>query len=159
MVLKRGVFDRLCIILTASALLVGCHGTPANVPQRPSASDPCAERLHDISGHFLLYYSLKGRLPQKLEELRSIAGGDASLSFTCPVSETPYIYDSSGPRIDDPPGFVVVYDSVAAHSGLRWAIIMEKPTGAKPLVTRIVGLAEERWAQLKPAGQAQKSKE
>ena len=80
-----------------------------------------------------------------------MGGTDESLFFVCPKSEEPYVYDPSGPGIPDPPGQVVVYDSAPVHSGLRWAIVVVKPEGGKPLMTRIVGLAEEKWRQLKAA--------
>jgi hypothetical protein len=142
------------ILVSTMAFVAGCRAATANGPQRSPAADPCAERLHDICGQFLLYDSLKGELPEKLDDLRSAPGADASIAFACPTSNEPYVYDRRGLLISDPPGRVVVYDSAPIHSGLRWAIVIARSGGASPIMTRVAGLGEEKWVQAKAAAEA-----
>ena len=144
---SRSGASGLSIFLVAA---LGCHGTPGDVGRSlPLAADPCAERLHDICGQFLLYYSSRGELPEKLEDLSSAPGSDEPPSFTCPISQKPYVYDRGGLPISEPPGRVVLYDFAPVHSGLRWAIVIVQSGGGRPLMTRIVGIGEEKWAQVK----------
>ena len=116
-----------------------------DVPGRKTApldpvNDPCADRLHAVSGALLYYYVLNKRMPQSIEELRSIAGPDPDVEFTCPVSGKPYVYDPRGlARSGNRPGYIVLYDPEPSHSGMRWAVTAEETRNkAQPLVTHVV---------------------
>lgn len=117
--------------------------SPTGSPTAPmSATDPCATRLHDLCGPLLHYYALNRRLPQRLEELQGVAGPDPAVSFECPVSGQPYVYVPGGFPWGDQPGFVVLHDAEPSHSGFRWAVVVEEPKGAQPLITRVVAVPE-----------------
>src|SRR5437773_10560864 len=87
-----------------AVVCVGCaarpnaraRAAPAKTPAI-SNTDPCAMRLHDISGALLLYFSAHHDLPAKLDELKS----PALNAFVCPVSHQPYVYDARGMRGPD----------------------------------------------------------
>ena len=53
--------------------------------------DPCSERMEDIVGTLYLYHVLHQRLPDNLEDLRTVADITVDLNFTCPESGKPYI--------------------------------------------------------------------
>jgi hypothetical protein len=104
-----------------------------------SVTDPCADRLHALSGPLLLYYSLHRKLPTKMDELRDIAGPDPDVAFDCPVSGKPYVFDAHGPKRSTGPGFLIIYDSQPTHGGRRWGVAAEEPKNtAQPLVTHVV---------------------
>ena len=83
-----------CVALMVTAL-IGCHPSPKPSPakQRATVSAPrepaaapqaldntggCDARLQDISGLFLLYSLKNHRLPDSMDELRKLPGGDMS---------------------------------------------------------------------------------
>lgn len=139
----------LAACLVAAVAAAGCQTPPAATPVAATASnrpgqavDDCASRLHDICGQLLLYYSVKGRLPQKLEETPSISG-EPLPPLLCPVSQKPYTYNRGGVEIAGTNGRAIVYDSQPTHSGARWAIVMETVRPGKPLVARVVQLPRE----------------
>lgn len=143
-------------------LLAGCQGPkPASTtsadpdspaPTNPiSNTDPCAERLHDACEPLLLYYAIHRRLPEKLEELRAVPGGNPSLSLVCPVSQKPYIYNRTGLRTADQGGVIIMYDPEPSHSGLRWAISITESGGSQPLITRVVAVPEARFIGVPPS--------
>ena len=61
-------------------LLIGCTSdeqSRAQKPARPggnslSNTDPCAMRMHDISGALLFYYAMHHELPKSIDELRHL---------------------------------------------------------------------------------------
>jgi hypothetical protein len=124
-------------ILACAALVVGCAAQsqqqvpPTTQPQRrPSSAqtaslnantDPCAMRLHDIGGALLFYSGHFNRMPQKLDDLRFLPGFE-HLESTCPTSGKPYIYKPDGIPMPDKISFLVLYDSDAAHLGVRWGL-------------------------------------
>lgn len=117
--------------------------TPGRGPTAPiSATDPCATRLHDLCGPLLQYYALNRRLPDRLDELQALAGPDPAIAFDCPVSGRAYVYVPGGFAWGDKPGFIVLHDAEPSHSGFRWAVVVEEPRGAQPLVTRVVAVPE-----------------
>ena len=128
------------------------HGTAPRTSPTLSATDPCAERLHELSGSLLFYYAKHRRLPNdlaQLEALDSPAGDDVALA--CPVSEAPYVYDPEGlPRPANQPGLIIVYDPHPSHAGLRWAVVMEPGGRAGPPITRVIAAPESHVAT--PAG-------
>ena len=113
-----------------------------------SATDPCAERLHALSGPLLYYYALNRRLPERIEELESLAGPDPAVGLDCPVSHQRYVYVPEGFAMRKQPGFVVLHDAAPSHGGFRWAVVVEEPKGPKqPLITRVVAVPEAMFLQ------------
>jgi hypothetical protein len=133
------------ILLTAFlAFFTGCRMEKESVDppaHRPSVkSDPCADRLHDLSGHLLMYHGLNRRLPAKLEDLE---GGMGKLPpLVCPVSKKPYVYTPEGMEIAGRDEIMIVHDPEPSHSGMRWAILVAPPESGKALTTRVIMLTE-----------------
>ena len=118
-------------------------GAPGTLtPEQLALSDPCAIRLHDISGEMLLFYAINRRLPEKLDELKAMADVDARVEFTCPVSGQPYQYAPQGLRSPGMTRLLVAYDATPAHDGKRWCILMAEPKPGQPLATWVEQLAE-----------------
>src|SRR5688500_14109954 len=57
---------------------------PLDTSGRITNTDPCATRLHDISGALLLYYARNNDLPPALADLQGTPGVDGPASFECP---------------------------------------------------------------------------
>jgi hypothetical protein len=114
------------------------------------ASDPCAERLHNLSGLLLEYYVLHKGLPETLEELRKVAGPGAPLSFECPTSGQPYLYEPRGEPAPGRAGAVVIRDPLPVHLGMRWAVVILKPDRTQPLNTRVIALPEKAGSAAPP---------
>jgi hypothetical protein len=108
--------------------------------------DPCAARLHDISGQFLLYYAVHHQLPQRIEQLAQMAGPNDVLEYICPETLAPYIYNPNGVIIGN--SRIVLYDSVPAHNGVRWAVSINEPTGNAALISEVVSVPEARFADI-----------
>ncbi len=120
--------------------LLGCQGAPAPKAGQPKPQpvlDGCSERLHSLCEPLLLSYAAHKRFPGSLDELRR---GNAKLSLTCPVSGKPYEYNPDGLEVLGRSLWVIVYDSVPCHSGLRWTIVCEAPRPGKPLVPFVLNL-------------------
>ncbi|HEY7090208.1 MAG TPA: hypothetical protein VH518_19075 [Tepidisphaeraceae bacterium] len=126
---------------------------PGGAPVQPGtpivASDACGERLHDISGALLLYYAMKHRLPDKLEELHEMPGFEYVKDFTCPDSHKPYIYNPVGILDVEKHTRVIIYDPAPTHHGLRRAISVVEPQGNEALITEVL-LLPENWFVLHP---------
>ena len=133
------------IIFTALlAFAAGCQFDEGRVEpdRRPSVkSDPCAERLHDISGHLLMYHGLRKKLPAKLGDLKESGMGDLP-PLKCPVSLRPYIYTPEGMKVGGRDEIMVVHDPAPSHSGMRWAILVAPPESGRTLTTRVILLTE-----------------
>jgi hypothetical protein len=112
---------------------------------RPSLQeDPCAERLHDLSGRLLLYYSQHGRLPATLDALPPLDPANPTPPV-CPASGRPYVYAPAGVRVPDQPGRLVLYDAQAIHAGMRWGVFVdEAPDGAR-LTARVLFVPEDAF--------------
>ena len=129
------------IALLAAAVAAGCR-TPAPPPvARGVESDPCADRLHDLCGRLLLYYSAHAQLPEHLADLGGV-GSDAAASLACPVSGKPYLYIPRGLPVPGWPGRLILHDAEPCHSGRRWGILAEPPRSREPLVVRVVRVPE-----------------
>ena len=116
---------------------------PAGKASGPlNASDPCAQRLHDLCGPLLFYYALNRRMPERLEDLRDIGGPDPDIEFTCPASGKTYVYDAQGLPRRGQPGVLVLYDAEPSHSGMRWAVAVEEPKPGQPLIPHVVAEPE-----------------
>ena len=131
--------------LAGAALTAGCQ-LPSPEPPRPTVRiDPCAERLHDLCGHLLLYYSTHKKLPPKLAELES-TDRFPTPPFACPVSGKPYVYDPDGLVIPGLPGRLVLYDSQPTHAGRRWGVLVSTIAEGKAITTHVVGLSQRDLA-------------
>ena len=125
-----------------AACVAGCQLPPdpsAAAPKRPipPPDDPCAWRMQDIEGALLHYYHLKRQLPPRLEDL-AILEDETVPPLVCPVSGEPYVYHPDGVAIPGSDRRVIVYDAKPVHSNMRWAIIIDVPQPAKPLVADVV---------------------
>lgn len=139
--------DKAALTLAACGLamlapLAGCRPpAPAAAPappRRPSVKvDPCAERLHDICGLLLMYYSLHRSLPPSPADLKAL-GADEAPPLECPISGKPYRYDPEGMEIEGQDGRLVLYDAQACHSGMRWGIFCKPGAGGTVLSTRVI---------------------
>jgi hypothetical protein len=105
-------------------------------------SDPCAARLHAISGAMLEYYALHNRLPPTLHDLQSLADLDQPLQFTCTESGQPFVYVPAGLQSPDDTRRIILHDPVPDRSGLRWVIMMQKPRGRQPAAMWVVSLTD-----------------
>jgi len=137
--MKRGLE-----IAALAALLGGCAPTarpPAEA--RPSVrKDPCAERLHEISGHLLLYVSTHKELPATAERFRAWCGPDLP-PLVCPASGRPYAYNPAGIPLPHLAGRMVLYDAGPTHHGMRWGILVSGSPGGGGLVAKVVLVAEK----------------
>ena len=121
--------------------LAGCQASKpkqASGDALPTMTDPCAMRLHDLSGALLLYHATYHQLPPTLNDLRSIPDAVSPLeTFNCPVSNQPYLYSQTGVAVAGQTGRVIVYDATPAHDGKRWAIEVLDSSPESPLVTKV----------------------
>ena len=124
-------------------LAAGCQTVEPQAVRRPSArKDACAERLHDVCEHLLLYYSTHRKLPPTLDQFKSAAGPTLP-PLVCPASGRPYVYDAEGVAIPGRPGRVVLYDPEASHSGMRWGILVGAPSAGVNMTARVILLADD----------------
>lgn len=125
------------------ALACGCEVTEPEMVRPPSVrKDPCAERLHDVCGHLLLYYASHRKLPPTLAELKSTRTMGLP-PLACPASGKPYVYDPAGLSIPGRPGRLVLYDPEPSHSGMRWGILVGTPADGANITARVVLVAEK----------------
>ena len=134
---------RLAMVITASVILGGCQTPVRDIPESSSVIDPCADRLHDICGPLLLYYSLNKRLPATLDDLGEVSGQVEMPPLVCPVSGKPYIYRPEGLRVLDLSGRLVLYDAAPAHANMRWGIVIPQRHGGGALTTRVLSIPED----------------
>lgn len=131
----------LCFIALAP-LAAGCR-TTGPTARRPSVRrDACAERLHDISGHLLLYYAQHRKLPAALADLGP-AGGLPDRPIMCPASGKPYVYDPRGASVSNRAGRLVLCDPGPSHSGMRWGVLVDEAAGGGQMTARVVLVAEK----------------
>jgi len=143
----RGRFlARLACGALLAAVAAGCQ-TAAPAARRPGVDiDPCAERLHDTCGRFLLYFSINGRLPDTLDELTRVdsqmlpppSTGGRTGPLVCPISGKPYVYKKDGPRVPGRAGLLVLYDAEPVHSGMRWGILADVAAEGRPPTLRVI---------------------
>ena len=138
---RTGEFLAASAVLALLCLAVGCQaptGQPSDPDRLNAMLAPCADRLHDLCGQLLLYYSAHKALPQKLADL---GGAGSAPPLVCPVSGKPYLYNRDGLEAKGTPGRLgrlIVYDPEPCHSGTGWGIAVEPPQPGKPLVFRVV---------------------
>lgn len=143
-------------ILSLIYALAGCksvstHPSTSNgsglqttsINQAPiSNTDPCAGKMHDISGAFLMYLLRYNDLPETLDQLAPYAQQMGVTDFSCPVSGAPYVYQRDGILFPEQNARVILYDPKPSHSNHRWAIILGSPTPEQPPRTKVIALPE-----------------
>ncbi|MDB5321777.1 MAG: hypothetical protein JWN40_3408 [Phycisphaerales bacterium] len=110
--------------------------------ERTLKSDPCAARLHAISGAMLEFYALHNRLPPTLQDLQSLQDLDQPLEFTCTESRQPYVYVPAGLQSPNDTRRIILHDPTPDRAGLRWAIVMQRPRGRQPAAMWVVSLTD-----------------
>ena len=121
------------------------------VPPKPgNLADPCATRMHDLSGLLLLYFAVNKSLPQNLSDMAPLADFDVTFDDKCPVSGQPYTYVPQAIPLTGTDKFLVLYDSVPAHNGLRWGVFISPPKEGQPPATRVILMSEEVFRQYVP---------
>ena len=145
---NSGFILLLCAVALSAARCAPAKPTPAAKPKSglSSATDPCAQRLHDLLGGLLLYYAQHDALPPNLKSL-ALPSGDVAEAMHCPVSNQPYIYDPQGLPAPDGSSLLVIYDAVPAHGGYRWAVEVNEPRPGKPLTGEVIAVPETRFAR------------
>ena len=142
----------IAVVIVSGLFLAGCQGSSPKQAKEDSPrtmTDPCAMRLHDLSGALLLYHATYQHLPPTLDGLRSIPDAVSPLeSFSCPSSKQAYLYSPEGVAVAGQAGRVVVNDASPAHNGKRWAIEVLDSSPESPLVTKVVSLPESDFRQL-----------
>jgi hypothetical protein len=142
----RVLFAVMIALVVASA--PGCKSTKKpkpNLSKTPlvvpiTNTDPCAMRMHDISGALLLYYQKHHHLPPTLEQLRELEFPGLG-DFTCPVSKQPYVYLAAGISSPEQGARIVLWDATPVHDHHRWAIsIIEPQSDQAPLVAKVIAL-------------------
>ena len=129
---------KLITLACVIGLAAGCQTTEPDLVRQPSVKkDPCAERLHDISGHLLLCYSTHRKLPPTPAELAS-DGGLPLPPLVCPASGKPYVYNPDGVSIPNLPGRLVLYDPEPSHSGMRWGILVGPSADGASITARVI---------------------
>ena len=139
----RAIFVVSMAAIACCIAPAGCRTISRTPVDKPPVMDQCADRLHDIAGHLLFYYSREGHLPDDLATLREQTPGPEKVPpFTCPISGEPYIYHRAGASVDGLRGELLAYDSEPVHDGRRWALVMNRPPerGSGPRDIRVVAL-------------------
>ena len=129
----------LAVLAAAVVAIVaaGCQ-MPATANRPSSATiDLCADRLHDLSGRLLLYYSLHQELPPTLDDLRGVDPAPMPPAV-CPASGRPYVYNRAGLKIPGRDGLAVIYDWSPVHAGMRWCVLVEAAGPGEPLTARVI---------------------
>lgn len=139
---RRGAAMAACALL--GALLAGCEMPPPAATTRPAAAltqaDPCADRMHDLCGAFLLYYMAHHDLPPALADLAEV---DKSVALTCPATHRPYEYVREGLNVRGETAKLIVFEPAPCRQGLRCGILCQRAQPGKPLILR-VGRLQER---------------
>lgn len=156
---RRSLSVRCSILLCFLIIIPSC----TNQPQRPlpdeettsgkpaptpaiSNTDPCAMRLHDISGALLFYYAARHKLPDDLADLKKTPLG-IDLEFTCPESNQPYIYNRAGVPAPDGENLLIVYDATPVHKDFRLAISVPATNPEGALVTKVIPIPEAHFSR------------
>lgn len=133
----------LMVLVAIGGCATAADRAPSAAPnaQASSAIDPCAENLHDISGALLIHLDLHGRFPPTLDALQPLPGS-SPLSFTCPATNRPYVFNPGGIHLAERGAYIIVYDAQPAHNGRRWAIVMDEPQPDKAPVMKVLQVPE-----------------
>ncbi|KPK83643.1 MAG: hypothetical protein AMJ81_07700 [Phycisphaerae bacterium SM23_33] len=128
-----------------AVLAGGCRPPPPDTQRPKVGTDPCAERLHDVCGHLLLYYQIHKRLPPTLKQLKS-SDVLPLPPLVCPVSGKPYVYEPQGLLLRGQPGRLVLYDPEPSHSGIRWGILVGTSARGDSIIPCVIAVTEEQLA-------------
>lgn len=113
-------------------------------------TDPCASRLHDLSGQLLMFYAVNKRLPDMVDELTPFA--ESAFAADCPKSNQPYVYAPGGLRSSSSGDrYLILYDATPAHGGLRWGVFVAPPQAKQPPATWVILMSEEVFRGYVPA--------
>jgi len=169
-------FAALAACATAAVTLLGCQQKPAAAPRQPLAvtvrgasspeaaargridsaavdADPCAARLQEISGALLEYYAIHSALPKSLDELQSLPDLDRPLTFACPGSSKPFVYVPGGLTSPADQRVILLYDPRSDTAGMRWVILMRRPTGRQTAAAWAERLSDATFLGYAPAAQ------
>ena len=125
---------------------------PSAPPLPNDATDPCALRLHDISGLLLTYYAVHKQLPERMDELAAFADAEVQFKPECPESGRPYVFAPQGLQTSaGGDRYLIIYDAVPAHGGLRWGVFVAPPKGGQPPATWVILMSEEVFRGYVPA--------
>lgn len=134
-----------------SAKSGGASKLPDGAALAISNTDPCAMRLHDLSGLLLMYQMEHGQLPAALSDLAGFPGFDQLGGLVCPVSGKPYVYNPNGIMLPEQNKHVIVYDPEPSHAGMRLAITIDDPRDDQPMLTRVLVLPETFFTFVSPS--------
>ncbi|CAN5619174.1 hypothetical protein BH10PLA1_BH10PLA1_13220 [soil metagenome] len=102
-------------------------------PEQAIASDPCAARLHEISGAILSYYAIERHLPATLADAKSVYDGlgdsPQPLDLNCPVQHQPYVYVPQGLATPGNDKRIILHDPAPNADGQRWCAFMALGAG------------------------------
>jgi hypothetical protein len=112
-------------------------------------SDPSAQRLQDLEGDILLYYAANRKLPDSLDDLRSV---DSDVNFNSPVLGQPYIYDPRGLWAAGSNQSIILYDQVVTADGKRWCLFMSPPQGNGVLSLNVWAVPEKAFRLYRASG-------
>lgn len=97
-----------------------------------------------------MYYALNKQLPERLEDLAPLADVGAEFGVDCPASGRPYVYAPSGIPAAGSERFLVLYDAIPAHGGLRWGVFIAPPRDRQPPATWVIPMSEEVYRTYVP---------
>lgn len=159
--MMKSVQQSVLVLVVFAFAMSGCQSNkPANqkkqkqqttaqpaLQQQPrsnplSKAGGCDARLQDIGGLFLMYSLLNHRLPESLDELRTIPGASDVGDFTCPVSKQQYIYNRAGIPVPSGAGRIILYDPAPSHDGQRLCLSLSETGQGGALVVKVVALPE-----------------
>ena len=114
---------------------------PAPAGNLALGTDVCVARLEEIGSLLLQYYVLNKKFPAALTDLKPLA--DAELTFTCPTSNLPYVYEPNGLFVAGQDRVLILYDATAVHDGMRWGLVLQVPEGERPMTMAPVKLPQK----------------
>lgn len=133
--------------LVALALLglASCSTVEPPATRTVAPLDPCAERLHDICGRFLLHYAAHQTLPAALDALDAAGETGATPAdklFVCPVTGLRYTYRPEGIPMPGQRGRLMLYDSAPHPDGERLGIVVGPQRPKEPLAAGVTRVPE-----------------
>jgi hypothetical protein len=81
-------------------------------------------------------------MPKNLEEL-NVSPLEELPPVECPVSQKRYKYVPYGLKLQGRSDYLVLYDAVPVHSGMRWGILINSPPPGKPITSKVLLLTDE----------------